>query len=178
MKKSIIYSSVLVLLLVIGWACSSSFLDEEPRGFLSATTLANKNGVEASLIGAYAMLDGYNIEGQDVWGANPHNWILGSITTDDAYKGSERTDMPENTQLEIYQWSAGNIRLDERWVALYEGVARVNNTIRLLNDATDIGEADRKRIEGEARFLRAYYHFELYKVWGNVAYFTEADEDR
>lgn len=176
MKKLIIYSSIFVLFGGVLWACKSDFLEEEPKGFLSGSTLANAAGVEAALIGAYAVLDGHN-DGANNWTANPNDWILGSITSDDAYKGSEQTDFPEMTQLEIYTWDAGNSQLNPKWVMSYEGVVRANSTLSLLAQATDIDEDDRKRIEGEARFLRAYYHFELYKVWGKVPYFTEADED-
>jgi hypothetical protein len=123
------------------------------------------------------MLDGYNT-GANTWAANPVNWIMGSITTDDAYKGSEQTDFPEFTQIEIYQWSAGNSVPNDKWVQLYEGIARANAAVKLVGQAAgQLSTADAERIEGEARFLRAYYHFELYKVWGNVPYFTEADAD-
>lgn len=177
MKKSIIYSSSIFVMLTLLLGCSKSFLEEEPRGFLSEGTLKNSVGVEAALVGAYAMLDGYNIDNANTWLAGPHNWQLGSVPSDDAYKGSEQTDFPEFTQLEIYQWTSGNSTLNDKWVSLYEGVVRVNNTLRLLKGATDITAANASRIEGEARFLRAYYHFELYKVWGNIAYYTENDTD-
>lgn len=176
MKKIVIYSSIFVLFIGFLWACKSDFLEEEPKGFLSGETLANAAGVEAALIGAYAVLDGHN-DGANNWTANPHNWIMGSITSDDAYKGSEQTDFPEFTQLEIYQWSANNGVINPKWVMLYEGVVRSNTTISLLNDATDVSEDNAKRIRGEALFLRSYYHFELYKVWGHVPYFTEKDTE-
>lgn len=176
MKKSIIiYSAIFTAIVGLLWACSDSFLEQEPRGILSEGTITNADGTEAALIGAYAMLDGYNTTA-DTWSANPHNWIMGSITTDDAYKGSEQTDFPEITQLEIYQWTAGNSIINDKWVASYEGVVRVNNTLKLLSGSEDVTEANKTRIEGEAKFLRAYFHFELYKTWGNVPYFTEEDE--
>src|SRR5690606_23385300 len=175
MKKIniISYSSLVLLFLVIG--CKESFLEEEPRAFLGEETLLNPAGVEAALIGAYSTLSGYS-DG-DRWTANPHNFMLGSITTDDAYKGTELADFPELTQLEIYQWTPNNSMLNDKWVMSYEGIVRVNNALDLLANTPEVTDADRKRIEGEARFLRAYYHFELYKHWGNVPYFTQEDDD-
>src|SRR5690606_27361063 len=67
--------------------------------------------------------------------------------------------------------------LDPKWVMSYEGIVRANSTLSLLAEATDIGTDDANRIKGEALFLRAYFHFELYKVWGKVPYFTEEDEE-
>jgi hypothetical protein len=174
MKKSIIYNLVFMLLL---WACSSSFLEEPPRGFLAESQLESEAGVNTALLGAYSLLDGMNLDNNNTWSANPWNWQFGTITSDDSYKGSEQTDFPEMTQLEIYQWTSGNAIMNDKWVQSYEGVNRANSTLKLLAKVTDISDADKKRIEGESRFLRAYYHFELYKVWGNVPYFTEEDEE-
>ncbi len=173
MKRLIKYSSYI---LVLCWACSDSFLEEPPRGFLSEQTLQSPSGVEAALLSAYAVLDGHN-DGNNNWTANPFNWIFGSVPTDDAYKGSEQTDFPEMTQLEIYTWTAGNAVINAKWVMSYEGIVRANSVLKILPQAAGITDADAKRIEGEARFLRAYYHFELYKVWGNIPYFTEEDVD-
>ena len=58
--KRITYSILsLAAVGVIGWSCSKSFLDKKPLGQLDANTLANKKGVEALLVGAYSVLDGF-----------------------------------------------------------------------------------------------------------------------
>lgn len=41
----------------------------------------------------------------------------------------------------------------------------------------EIPAADAKSIEGEALFLRAHYHFEAYRMWGNIPYYREDDTD-
>src|SRR5690606_11100027 len=99
--------------------------------------------------------------------------IFGSITSDDAYKGSEQTDFPEFTQLEIYQWSSGNSIMNDKWVMSYEGIVRANSVVKIANQVEGMDETTKARLVAEARFLRAHYHFELYKEWGNVPYFTE-----
>ena len=45
-------------------ACSEDFLDAPAQGSLDNLTLANQAGVEAALISAYSMLDGWNAD----WG--------------------------------------------------------------------------------------------------------------
>ena len=176
MKKTLINKYILFVLGLAIMGCSDSFLEKKPQGVLGADVLANQNGAELALIGAYSMLDGFN-DGNNVWPAAPQNWLLGSVPTDDAYKGTEANDMPEGTLLELYQWSSTNILFNQKYVALYEGVARANATINLINAAEDIADADRNRLLGEATFLRGYYHFELWKVWGNVVYMYEDDAD-
>jgi hypothetical protein len=178
MKKSILKPlSLVVLFLGLLGACKESFLDIKPQGALGEATLANEAGVEAALIGAYALLDGYHIDNQNTWAADPVNWILGSVPSDDAYKGSEAGDNPEVTNFELYQWSAGIASLNDKFVPMYEGIARANNTINLTNAAGAGVAGIKDRVRGEALFLRAYYHFELYKVFGHIAYYRETDID-
>jgi len=46
-----------------------------------------------------------------------------------------------------------------------------------MASATDIDAASKTRIEGEARFLRAHYHFEAKKMWNKVPYYDETITD-
>jgi len=70
-----------------------NFLTEAavPQGTLDEGTLANKAGVEGNLIAAYRALDWNNGVGGN-WGSAASNWVWGSVTSDDAYKGSEASD--------------------------------------------------------------------------------------
>ena len=59
---------------------------------------------------------------------------------------------------------------------------RSNGTINLLKSVITaspgaIDPAVAKSIEGEATFLRAHYHFEAWRMWGNIPYFRETDTD-
>lgn len=171
----------IVAVATMAWGCDD-FLDAPPKGQLDALTLANRDGVEATLIGAYAMLGGW-VPGIGGWGASASNWPFGSVPSDDAYKGTEASDQPDINPIELYQWSTGGAEsyLNDKWRSLYEGVTRTNATIRLLNEVEQIPgeltEAQANSIRGEALFLRAHYHFEAWKFWKNVPYYTEEDTD-
>jgi hypothetical protein len=64
---------------------------------------------------------------------------------------------------------------------MYEGISRANSTIRLLKTVKEqpgeLTAAEASSIEGEALFLRAHFHFELWEVFGNVPYYKEDDTD-
>lgn len=170
----------IVAVATISWGCED-FLDAPPKGQLDALTLANREGVEATLIGAYAMMGGY--AGFGGWGTSASNWPFGSVPSDDAYKGSEASDQPDINPIELYQWSAGGAEsyLNDKWSSVYEMVTRTNATLRLLAEVEQIPgeltEAQANSIRGEALFLRAHAHFEAWKVWKNVPYYTEEDTD-
>jgi hypothetical protein len=177
MKKLILYPMALLAIFVgLLGSCDESFLEVPPQAALGASNLANRPGVDAALIGAYALLDGYHIDNENRWTADPVNWVMGSVTSDDAYKGSEQGDNGEITQFELFQWSPGIALLNDKYIPLFEGVARSNSVLRLVEIAEGVDDV-KGRIRGEALFLRAYYHFELYKVFGNVPYFQETDTD-
>lgn len=178
MKKLLIYFGIFAIAVSsIFIACKEDFLDGPAQGVLDEGTLGNAFGAESALIAAYSLLDGYaNFGG---WGGAGSNWIFGSVASDDAYKGSEPGDQQPATDVELYQWSTGGADgyLNDKWRNVYEGVSRANSTFNLIAKAEDMSDSDKTRASGEARFLRAHYHFEGYRFWENIPYYTEEDTD-
>jgi hypothetical protein len=153
-----------------------------PQGTLTEATLLTAGGVEGTLIAAYRKLD--CTYGSGAWGCAVSNWPFGSITSDDAYKGSESGDQPPLEALEEYHWSTPDAQgyLNDKWRSVYEGVVRANSTLRLLKQVQAqspgaITAANAAGIRGEALFLRAHYHFEAWRMWGNIPYYREDDTD-
>ena len=166
------------------YGCKNFLTDSSaPQGTLNQQTLENKDGVEGTLIGAYRALDCTSAVSAN-WGCAASNWVWGSVASDDSYKGSDASDQPPINDIEAYHWSAPDAQdyLNEKWRLSYEGVVRANSTLRLLAavqkaSPTEISAEDAKGIAGEAIFLRAHYHFEAYRMWGNIPYYREDDND-
>lgn len=183
MKRKFWIGTVVVLLAgTVLYGCED-FLNQPPQGSLDANTLANANGVEATLISSYRALDYNNGVGGALQINTASNWVFGSVPTDDSYKGSEATDDAITTQVELYNWSTGGAdgRFNGYWTAKFEGVNRANSAIQLLNQVREnqpdeISDADAEGIRGEALFLRAHYHFQLWQMFENVPYYTEDAE--
>ena len=178
MKNRIIFSCLAFTMMgLVFFSCSDDFLDTPPQGTLDQATLASGvAGVETSLISAYKSLHGWTADWSiSPWGATPTNVLFGSFVSDDAYTGTEPTDGVDQRQLELYQWTSSNPNLNPKFVVLYEGIARANATIKLANGLEDQDEAT--RIKGEATFLRAHFHFDGWKLWKNIPYYTEEDTD-
>lgn len=171
MKRTIYYFVSLILIGLIFYSCSKSFLDRKPLGSLDENVLANKKGVEGLLIGAYSLLDGFGAGGN--WDASGSNWVYGSVVGGDAHKGSDAGDQQDINPMERYEAGATNNYFNNKWRTVYEGVTRANNVLKIMAKATDISAADIKRITGEARFLRGHYHFEAKKMWNMVPYVDE-----
>ena len=157
-------------------SCSKNYLEKQPLGSLSETTLANKAGVAGLLVGAYSLLDGVGQSGSgDAFYTPVSNWVLGGVASDDAHKGSEYGDISEYQQVENYTVTPVILPFNEKWVALYAGVQRANDVLRVLAKVTDgsITDEESQQIIAESRFLRGVYHFEAAKIWRNVPYIDE-----
>jgi hypothetical protein len=184
-KRNLVLGTAMPVLLALGlYACDDTLTETAtPQGVLSEQVITSRQGVEASLIGAYRSLDWNGAVGGG-FGWTASNWVWGSVPSDDAYKGSEATDIPNITDIEQYNWATGNaeVTLNEAWRGAYEGVSRANATLRLLNQVrkdrpTEVSSADSAAIAGEALLLRAHYHFTAWRMWGNIPYYTETDTD-
>ena len=161
------------LAIIIGIvACSKSFLDKPPLGTLNPSVLASEAGVQGLLVGAYSLVDGEGAPG-DGFASGASNWLFGGAAGDDAYKGSDPTDVADGVGIENWTITSTNGALQSKWGVMYNGIQRCNDVLRTLSLATDISEANKKVIIGEAKFLRAYYHIELKKVFGNIIFVDE-----
>lgn len=183
-RQPLLVGTALLCSVLTLYGCKD-FLTEAatPQGTLDQGTLANKAGVEGTLVAAYRALDWTTGVG-GTQGSAASDWIWGSVVSDDAYKGSESTDATGINDVEAYHWGTADAEswLNDKWRAAYEGVVRANATLKLLKrvqeaSPTEISAADAAGIEGEAAFLRAHYHFELWRMWGNIPYYREDDED-
>src|SRR5436190_22181846 len=148
-------AACLALLGAVTYACKD-FLDTPSRGTVASQNLLNRAGVEGSLIAAYRMLDCNSFTA--AWGCAGSNWSFGDITSDDAYKGSEATDQPQATQIELYNWATDQAEtyLEQKWQTVYEGVVRANNTLRRLarvqtEKPQEIAAGDAPSTKGDAR---------------------------
>jgi hypothetical protein len=172
MKKILFTASLSLAGVLLFNACGDKFLTRVPQGAYSPSVLENAQGVEALLVGAYAQLDGIPVPGPGWYGA-VSNWVFGGIPSDDAYKGTDAGDQPEETAIERYVWVTTNEHVRGKWGMLYNGVARANGVLQTLPKATDLSDARKKQIEGEARFLRGFFHFEAKKMWNKIPYIDD-----
>ncbi|EPR69054.1 RagB/SusD family nutrient uptake outer membrane protein [Cyclobacterium qasimii] len=154
-------------------SCQEEFLETVPQGQFSTVDLANGQGVEGLLLGAYAMIDGYGLDGQSGWNGTIDNWVYGGVVSDDAYKGTDAGDQPEQSFLEAFDFQPTNLHLRNKWRAVYKGVAKTNDVLNTLKVADDVSDERRAQVIAEARFLRGFFHMEARKMWRMVPYIDD-----
>jgi starch-binding outer membrane protein, SusD/RagB family len=170
-SKYKIYIALAAFLTTTG--CGDEFLTKQPQGQFSSAGLATEAGVEGLLLGAYKMLSGTGLDGQAPWENDVQNWVFGGIASDDAYKGTDAGDQPEQSFIEAYDFQAFNGHIKNKWRGLYKGVARTNDVLNTLKKVEGISDARKSQLTAEAKFLRGFFHMEARKMWRNPPYIDD-----
>jgi len=103
------------------------------------------------------------------WEQSSFAWIgVTSITSDDADKGSSPGDNgTDKADLDNFTFNATTPSFYSMWSSNFNGVSYCNQALKNVPEF-DIEESLKTRYAAEARFLRAYYYFNLVRMFGNV----------
>ncbi|MFV5684021.1 RagB/SusD family nutrient uptake outer membrane protein [Flavobacterium sp. GB2R13] len=171
MKKynKIVISFLSVLFLT---SCSADFLDYEPTGVLSSGNVATAGNADALVNAAYAA-----IGNDEMVGPITHQWVYGSVRSDDAYKGGGgRGDVDVIDRYEQYNLTTpdyGDWMLPRTWTNHYKAISRANFALSVINAIPDADYPLKKVRQAELRFLRAHSHFMLKLLFKKVPFITE-----
>lgn len=152
-------------------ASCSDFLDEQvPQGTLSDEQVNTPAYADKQVTAAYAVF----ATAEDI-NASFSLWNY-DVRSDDAYKGGSTTnDGDVFHQLEVEQGVlATNWNLNDIWVRLYNSISRVNAAIHAVENCDESFKMKEQRL-AELRFLRAYAHFQLKRLFKNIPFVISTD---
>ena len=99
-------------------------------------------------------------------------WYFGDIASDDALKGGQNVaDGADAYDIDNFKVNANNAICLDYYRAKYQGIARCNLALKEIADFTPDEDFSQDRKDcalGEAYFLRAFYYFQLVRVFGGV----------
>lgn len=166
MKRYISNISWVVILSALITSCNS-FLDEEPKTFLSPDFYFESEAqINAAVNGIYTFLDDrFN---SDI-GPGTQNYLFMEYLHGygDRPYSSSNTFLNQAINLNIKE---DNSYVEHIWETSYKAIENCNSVIVNLKNVTpDIIRDDAKNIRwGEAYFLRAYSYFDLVRLFGDV----------
>lgn len=168
--KKILYSVLTVLALVGTTSCSDFLDDQKPQGVLDSDMVKEPSNVDNLVLSAYAVFT----TAEDI-NSSFSMWNF-DVRSDDAYKGGNGTsDGDVFHQLEIEQGVlTTNWNINDMWVRLYNCILRVNSAISVLETTSDSYQLKDQRL-GEMKFLRAYAHFLLKRLYKNIPFIMDAN---
>ena len=169
MKNTIqIRTQILVMgsLLFIGIGCSD-FLDEsDPSNITADSYFKTAEHAQTAIYSIYSDLRA--VRGGS-YGGSP--WLMLEFAT-----GLADSDLGQADNSNIIRNltnTSDNAYGKAYWDSSYEGIANANLAIAKIPEI-DMDESQKQKLMGEARFLRAYYYYNLVRIFGSVPLITEA----
>lgn len=156
--KKIIFTICIISAFVLS-SCED-FLTKELKGeFSTDTYYQNENQALQAINGVYNAIAFTSF--------NNALWVFGDVASDDAVKGGNPGDQAGITYIDEFNVDANNGIVSNFWAFTYEAIARANNVIANV-PSVPMDEAEKNRIIGEAKFIRAYSYFNLVNIFGRV----------
>ena len=170
MKKKHITIIAAVLTLLGASSCSSDFLHVTPTTEIPEDEYYDDyETLLKGLMAAYAPLQWPDF----VFGNYAPLQFVSDVMSDDVrVGGANETDIPYLHLMRKFSATA-NYTPSTLWVTFYSGVYRANLVLKYVETAGGMSGATRSRIKAEALTLRAYNYFWLWKLWGNIPYYTQ-----
>jgi hypothetical protein len=141
-----------------GTSCDK-ILDQQPQNSLDAAQVfTDLAGANAALTGTYGGLTSVNYYGL-------RYPVFSDLLADNiAHLGT----FPSFAEFKNRNLQTSNVEVTNMWAAIYATINRANNVIEYTPGVASISDAEKKRILGEAKFLRALAYFDLVRYWGDV----------
>ena len=162
--KNKFFNNILLIVLSLGFIGCEDYVDYEASEnytIVADDYFKTSADYEAALVGTYDVLQ---------W--NIYSVMIGDIASDNSFCGGESaTDVIGMQKIDDMIHVPNNDQLTSTWKWLYEGINRANYMIE-NKDKLDFSR--KAELYGEVHFLRAYYYFELVKIFGDVPLFTDS----
>lgn len=159
MKSTIINKTgwVVILTLLLG-SCKELNLAPE-NSFTDLTYWTSEAKAQSVLNTAYSQM------------FKPSYFFYNEALSDNAYNGRGDTEGAASIASGSYDPSLERIKSE--WDFHYQGIKTCNILLENIDRITDMKEEDRERMKAEARFLRAFQHFQLMTWFGAVPLLKE-----
>lgn len=155
MKKYII--TIIALILI---SSCSDFLDTDPlTSKVNTNFYQTHQDVNQALIGIYSVINPGT--------SHMHSFFISELLSDDRFAGGGGVDASLHAISEFKNFS--NDMYLYPWQQNYRGIFRANMLLESF-DQVKVWESEtqKNRYHGEALFMRAYYYFDLARMFGTV----------
>ncbi len=156
------YRFLSLVIFIIGLLSGcTDYLKKDPTFIVKENYYNNANDANAALVAVYDVLG----REQTFTGE-----VLESLNTSDEGFYARSGNV---SGVSVYNYDATSTEVTEFWQQMYIGIERANILLNNI-DKVDMPEAEKEAIKGEAKFLRAFYYFNLVIYFGDVPLKTTA----
>lgn len=164
MKSKIKYI-LLMVLFVVTVSCDS-YLKEKVISGVSYDFFETKTGIESAVNGAYTTMRWY-VGGE-------RYYCLTEYGVDYIWEGADGGKKDAFNKYSV-QMNSDEGLLYEFWENNYKGISRINTALMYLPKVKDMTDDEKNAREGELRFMRAYFYFDLVQHFGPIPLVTEGN---
>lgn len=148
------------------------FLDLKPTGTFTEEQL-DDSSIEGLMASAYAGLEAHFFGNNESFAGPITNWVF-DVRSDDALKGGGDITMEQYIhQLEVSNVTSDNAVALDKWRNNYYAISRVHKAMNAIENSNI---ANKATYLGELKLLRAYFYFDLIRIFKQVPYFTENED--
>lgn len=177
--KNIISKALFAAAIIAPAAAMTScddMLDTKPQGVFTDEQIGEDEATEI-MTAAYATLLCHYFGNNESFAGPITNWVI-DLRSDDALKGGDGVTMEGYMhQLEIGNVQSDNDVINFKWRNNFFSISRCNTAIRSLLGAGNLDDRIRQACIGEMKTLRAYYYFDMLRLFKAFPYFDENVED-
>lgn len=149
-----------------------SLLDTKPQGAFTSEQIGDEEAIDL-MTSAYATLLCHYFGNNESFAGPINNWVI-DLRSDDALKGGDGVTMEGYMhQLEVGNVQSDNDVINFKWRNNYFSVSRCNTAIRALVASSNLSDANRRSYVAEMKTLRAYYYFDMLRLFQKFPYFDE-----
>ncbi|UCC24393.1 MAG: RagB/SusD family nutrient uptake outer membrane protein [Gemmatimonadales bacterium] len=161
--------TLLLALTVVAAAGCEDVLVEEPESFITSDTYYKTPGdLEAAAVAMYGLFHDWNMFKVQ------YHWTF-ELAAD---QGRFHPDEPnvETQAPEYLNWTSTSRDAVQPWKTLYWNILRAHQVLDNLDNVEFPDAQQRSRLEGEAKFMRAFHYFWLVRAYGGVPLYLSEDE--
>ncbi|MCH5241204.1 MAG: RagB/SusD family nutrient uptake outer membrane protein [Muribaculaceae bacterium] len=166
------FGAIAIALTGFGAVSCGDMLDLKPQGVLFADQIGEEQAVDL-MTSAYATLMNHYFGNNESFAGPINNWVI-DLRSDDALKGGGDVNMEGYMhQLEIGNVQSDNAVINFKWLNNYFSISRCNTAIQTIAGAGQIDEATKESYIAEMKTLRAYYYFDMLRLFKKFPYIDE-----
>lgn len=173
--KNVLLSAAVTSMALATVSCDD-LLDTKPQGTFTDKQIGDDEATDL-MVSAYATLLCHYFGNNESFAGPINNWVF-DVRSDDALKGGDGVTMEGY----MHQLEVGNVQSDNdianfKWRNNYYSIARCNTAIRSIENSSSISDANRGSFIAEMKTLRAYYYFDMLRIFQKFPYFDETVVD-
>ncbi|MEO1627885.1 MAG: RagB/SusD family nutrient uptake outer membrane protein, partial [Bacteroidota bacterium] len=125
---------------------------------------------KGAILAAYSSIQSFNGTSTENLGERAEWWKITLMASDDVtFDDVNVSDPATNINMDNLNFLPTDVAFQSIFTHIYQGIFRANLVLDKLTEENELTDAEKTAFEAEAKFLRGWFHFQSYKLWGGQA---------